>query len=133
MDSAPGRRWADLLISEHVANQVLEANGHLCAKTQIHEIGDRIYLESDRFDRFGLNGRRGLVSLRAVNAAFIGQGSGSWIKCAQQLSNIGLIAPETIERIAQLWCFGNLLANNDMHFGNLSLYLDNDFPLALAP
>lgn len=133
MNSPAGRRWADLLISEHIANQVLKSDGHLCAKTQIHKIRDRIYLESERFDRVDLGGRRGLVSLRAIDAAFIGQGSGSWIKCAQQLSSVGLVTPETIERIARLWCFGNLIANNDMHFGNLSFYLDNDFPLALAP
>lgn len=133
VNSPAGQRWADLLISEQIANQVLESGGHLCAKTHIHEIRDRIYLESERFDRVGLDGRRGLVSLRAIDAAFIGQGSGSWIKCAQQLSKAGLITPETIEQIARLWCFGNLIANNDMHFGNLSLYLKNDFPLALAP
>lgn len=132
-DSPAGRRWADLLISEHIANQVLESEGYSCARTRIYEIENRIYLESERFDRIGLNGRRGLVSLRSLDAAFVGQGSGSWIKCAQSLGRIQLVTTETLEQIARFECFGNLIANTDMHFGNLSFYLNDDFPLALAP
>lgn len=133
VDSPVGRRWGDLLIAEHIANQILSAHGHATAQTTIHEFGDRIFLQSERFDRIGATGRRGLVSLRALDAAFVGQGSGSWIKCAQRLKAAMLITPEDTEHVAQLWTFGNLIANTDMHFGNLSFYLDEDFPLGLAP
>ncbi len=133
IDQPTGRRWADLLIAEHIANQVLSANGIACAQTHIHEIDGRIFLESERFDRIGPTGRRGLVSLRALDAAFVGQGSGSWIKCAQRLTTAKLITAEDRERITQLWCFGNLIANTDRHFGNLSFYLEKAFPAKLAP
>lgn len=73
------------------------------------------------------------MTLRALDAAFIGQGSGTWIQCAQSLQARQQIRPEDSERIAQLWCFGNLIANTDMHFGNLSFYLEETFPLNLAP
>jgi len=133
IDSPAGRRWGDLLISEYIAGKLLQANGYSCANAQIYEIEERIYLESDRFDRIGAKGRRGLISLRALDAAFVGQGSGYWIKCAQRLQSKGLITKEDAKQISELWCFGNLIANSDMHFGNLSFYLDDDFPLKLAP
>lgn len=132
-DELVGRRWADLLVAEHIANQILTANGLASAQTHIREIGGRVFLESERFDRIGSTGRRGLVSLRALDAAFVGQGSGSWIKCAQRLTTAKFITPEDRDRITKLWCFGNLIANTDMHFGNLSFYLDASFPAKLAP
>lgn len=128
-----GRRWGDLLIAEHLANQILSAHGFEIARTRIHEIEARVFLESERFDRIGGTGRRGLVTLRALDAAFIGQGAGTWIQCAERLQASRHITPEDHERIAQLWCFGNLIANTDMHFGNLSFYLGDAFPLTLAP
>ena len=133
VDSPAGRRWGDLLIAEHIANQILNSHGHATAHTTIHQLEGRIFLESERFDRIGGQGRRGLVSLRAIDAAFIGQGSGSWIKCAQRLKAAKLISADDADRIARLWCFGEQIANTDMHFGNLSFYLDDAFPLQLAP
>ncbi len=133
VDSPVGRRWGDLLIAEHIANQILNKHGHATARTTIHELEGRIFLKSERFDRIGAQGRRGLVSLRAIDAAFVGQGSGSWIKCAQRLKAAKLITADDADRIARLWCFGEQIANTDMHFGNLSFYIDNEFPLQLAP
>ncbi len=128
-----GRRWADLLIAEHIANQILSANGFETAKTAIYEIAGRVFLESERFDRIGIDGRRGLVSLRAVDAAFVGQGSATWTKCAHKLKALKLISEEANRQIARLECFGQLIANTDMHFGNLSFFLGEAFPLQLAP
>ncbi|MGZ0656324.1 type II toxin-antitoxin system HipA family toxin YjjJ [Coraliomargarita sp. W4R72] len=133
VDSPAGRRWGDLLIAEHIANQILTKHGHASARTTIYKLEDRIFLESERFDRIGGQGRRGLVSMRALDAAFVGQGSGSWIKCAQRLQKAKLITAIDATHIAYLWCFGELIANTDMHFGNLSFYLDDEFPLPLAP
>lgn len=133
VDSPAGRRWGDLLIAEHIANQILSTHNHATARTTIHQLEGRIFLESERFDRIDGQGRRGLVSLRALDAAFVGQGAGSWIKCAQRLKAAKLITADDAARIARLWCFGEQIANTDMHFGNLSFYLDDDFPLTLAP
>lgn len=132
-DQPAGRRWADLLLAEHIANQTLSECGIPTAKTAIHQINHSVFLESERFDRIGPTGRRGLVSLRALDAAFVGQGSGSWIDCAQKLKRTKLINEEDQETITKLWLFGELIANTDMHFGNLSFYLDDTFPLQLAP
>lgn len=128
-----GRRWADLLCAEHLANQVLRTAGIDSANTRIFEMGDRVFLESERFDRIGPTGRRGLVSLRALDAAYIGQGSGSWADCARKLHAVNLIAANDLERITQLDCFGQLIANTDMHFGNLSFLLPGNAPYPLAP
>jgi hypothetical protein len=132
-DEPAGRRWADLLITEQIANEILSANGFETAKTAIHEIEGRVFLESERFDRHGAAGRRGLVSLRALDAAFVGQGSGTWNKCAHKLKSQKLITEEASQQIVRLECFGHLIANTDMHFGNLSFFLGETFPLQLAP
>lgn len=133
LSESAGRRWADLLIAEHIANQILTANGLATAHTHIRETGERIFLESERFDRIGAKGRRGLVTLRALDATFIGQGSGSWIQCARKLCDAKLISSEDYIQITRLWLFGELIANTDMHFGNLSFFLEDSFPLKLAP
>jgi hypothetical protein len=36
------------------------------------------------------------------------------------------------EQVEKIWAFGRLIANSDMHAGNLSFYY-SDFPLSLAP
>ena len=131
--SATGRRWADLLHAEHIANQVLRKAGFATARTRILHIEDRIFLESERFDRVGPSGRRGLVSLRALDAAYVGQGGGSWANCARKLHAGKWITAEDRDRMVQLHCFGELIANTDMHFGNLSFFLSEEAPYPLAP
>jgi len=134
VSAATGRRWADLLHAEHIANQVLREAGFTTAHTRILHIEERIFLESERFDRVDYSGRRGLVSLRALDAAYIGQGSGSWADCARKLHAAKWISSADLERITQLYCFGQLIANSDMHFGNLSFFLPDEAPpYPLAP
>lgn len=131
--AATGRRWADLLHAEHMANQVLREASFATAHTRILHIEERIFLESERFDRIGYSGRRGLVSLRALDAAYIGQGSGSWADCARKLHAAKWITAEDRDRMVQLHCFGELIANTDMHFCNLSFFLPDETPYLLAP
>jgi hypothetical protein len=128
-----GRRWADLLQAEHIGNEVLREVGFKAAQTRTFQFGERAFLESERFDRVGPTGRRGLVSLRALDAAYIGQGSGSWADCARKLHAEQWISSADLERITQLYCFGQLIANTDMHFGNLSFFLPHEVPYPLAP
>lgn len=133
-DSSPlGRRWADLLHAEHLANQVLSEAGFTTAKTRILKIDTRTYLESERFDRSGPFGRRGLVTLRSLDAAHLGLGSGTWADGARKLCEKQWITKEDADRIVQLHCFGELIANTDMHWGNLSFYFPQQSPYPLAP
>lgn len=126
-------RWADLLTAEHVANAVLLEYGIPCASTQVLRSGGRTFLESTRFDREGPHGRRGLVSLEALDAAFFGQIDTPWTAASERLLGDNWITGEDSERLSILWWFGMLIGNTDMHYGNVSLHLLPDRPLPLAP
>lgn len=133
LESAVGRRWSDLLHAEHLANQTLSGAGFATADTRIFQINARTYLESARFDRVGPSGRRGLVTLRALDAAHLGLGSGTWADCARKLLEKKWIRRDECTRIIQLHCFGELIANTDMHWGNLSFFFPEQSPYPLAP
>jgi hypothetical protein len=128
-----GRRWADLLYAEHIANEVLRDVGVATAKTRTFHLDQRVFLESERFDRIGPTGRRGLVSLRALDAANLGLGQGNWAKAARKLHAGKWISAGDCERMIRLHCFGELIANTDMHWGNLSFFLPEKSPYPLAP
>jgi hypothetical protein len=127
------QRWADLLVAEDVANGVLSEQGVPCASTQILQSAGRFFLESTRFDRLGEHGRRGLVSLEALDAAFFGALDTPWTDAATRLLADGWLTAEDSARLSLLWRFGSLIGNTDMHYGNASLFLDHARPLALAP
>ncbi|WP_158279912.1 type II toxin-antitoxin system HipA family toxin YjjJ [Coraliomargarita sinensis] len=133
LESPLGQRWSDLLHAEHLANQILTKAGFATAKTRIFQIDRRTYLESERFDRIVPTGRRGLVTLRSLDAAYLGLGIGTWADCARKLVEKKWIRGEDYERIAQLHCFGELIANTDMHWGNLSFFFPGQSPYPLAP
>ena len=50
---------------------------------------------------------------------------------ATRFAATGLMAPDDLARIQHLWWFGRLIANTDMHTGNLSFRPQTQ--LALAP
>ncbi|MEY4754853.1 MAG: hypothetical protein RJA44_2528 [Pseudomonadota bacterium] len=120
--SAPVQRWSDLLICEHLA---LEAAGRLhgvrSARSRILQHGGRTFLEVERFDRHGLWGRSRLVSLGVLDAALLGDGSHDWTRLAGRLAEAGWLAQTDLLVVQRLWWFGRLIANTDMHTGNLSL------------
>jgi serine/threonine protein kinase HipA of HipAB toxin-antitoxin module len=128
-----GRRWADLLRSEAIAAQVLREHGIDASICEIVEAEGRVFLEATRFDRTPALGRRGLVSLRALDAAFHGHGAIDWWRYAPQLAREGWIVDEDARRLQVLGLFGALIGNADMHLGNASLVLRDERPLALAP
>jgi len=127
------RRWADLLAAEHLAAVLLGEKGIPASETRLLEADGRTFLEARRFDREGAYGRRGLVSLAAVDAAFFGEPHTPWTAAATRLCAGGWLSPEDAERLAVLWWFGALIGNTDMHYGNVSLILDRTRPLGLAP
>src|SRR5690606_37139183 len=114
-------RWADLLICEHLANGILpEFTGIQTAETGILQAGDRTFLESVRFDRHDRSGRSAVCTWAAINYAWFGLAGRPWTEGAARLRERRLIEPHVVEDTACLWHFGRLIANSDMHDGNLS-------------
>ena len=70
--SPVARRWCDLLVCEHLALEALRTHGVPTVASEILEGGSRVFLETTRFDRVGLYGRRTLGPAPASNelAAF---------------------------------------------------------------
>ncbi len=129
------QRWADLLVCEHLAlTNVATLPGVAAAHSHVLAHGGRCFLEVERFDRQGLFGRSPLVSLGTLNAALVGDGTADWTRLATRLQALGCLDAGTVQRIAQLWWFGRLIANSDMHTGNLSFQPQQASGLlALAP
>lgn len=139
--SGAEQRWADLLVCEHLALQAMARlpglPGLQGARSRVLQAGGRCFLEVERFDRHGGLGRSALVSLATLDAAFVGLGRAPWPQLAQRLLALGLIDAATLHAIEQLHWFGQLIANTDMHLGNLSFRPQADASggpaLALAP
>ena len=124
-DRAPGtQRWADLLVCEHLAGQVLQDQlGIRAAASRILSSDGRTFLEVARFDRHGLFGRSGLVSWAALDGAFFGTAGRPWGEAGRRLEERGWLSAQEAEQLARLWHFGQLIGNSDMHDGNLSFQL----------
>lgn len=120
-------RWRDLLLAEHLALNVLGV------ETEVFDFGGRRFLEIPRFDRTGLLGRKGLFSLRALEAEFVGRAREAWPVLVNELVKQGFVHPDAVTGTARLWAFGMLIGNTDMHHGNLSFISAHGRPYHLAP
>lgn len=133
-ENATARRWANLLACEHLAGQVLSERGIEAAPTELIDSDGWRFLQSTRFDRTAQRGRRGMVSLLALDAAYTGSDPGNWPVAAAALQREGLIGDDDAERIRRLHLFGRFIGNTDMHFGNLSFLCQPDrLRVELAP
>ena len=121
-DGAPGTvRWSDLLVCEHLALCVVaEHLGLEAAVTRIHQAGGRTFLEVERFDRHGRLGRSPVCSWAALNAALCGLAGRPWPDGGGALFKQGFIDAGCLAAVQRIWLFGQLIANTDMHDGNLS-------------
>jgi len=120
-DSAAVRRWSDLLVCEHLALRTLQEHLNIeAAESAIFRHKGRTFLEVVRFDRHGESGRSAVCTLQSLDAALLGLGSAPWPVAAAVLEKAGWLAPEHRERISLMWWFGQLIANSDMHTGNLA-------------
>ena len=126
-------RWRDLLLAEHLALNTLCEAGIPAAKTRIVDHGNQRFLEAERFDRIGNLGRRALFSLAALDAEFVGAGTGGWPTIVHRLAADGQIRQEAADRADLLWAFGTLIGNTDMHSGNLSFVSEQGRPYDIAP
>lgn len=118
-------RASDLLIAEHTALSVLNQAGIAAAHSMLGSVGGDLFLVIERFDCLGGRGRRGLLSLRALDLEFVGARDHRWPSIAAELAKQALISSEQLSQIQRLFCFGRLIANTDMHAGNLSFFDDH--------
>jgi len=118
-NSIDAQRWKDLLIAEYHALNCMIAAGKAAAKTAFYHFEDRIFLESQRFDRIGKKGRTPMISLSSIDNEFIGSG-GSWTQVAEKLAQQSLISEEDFH--ACIWndFFGQWIGNSDRHLGNIT-------------
>ncbi len=133
LDTPGGRRWGDLLVAEHVALEVLASRGIRAAKSSLLDAAGRRFLAVERFDRHGARGRSGLCSLLALDRHGIGSELRRWSLVTEQLVRNGQLSAEDHEKVRWLEVFGHLIANTDMHLGNLSLHLQGTTIAGLAP
>lgn len=141
-DSPTDQRTRDLLVCEHLALQTLSTAGLPAAQTQLFTVAGRVFLESVRFDRpaISLNnpqglGRQGMVSLQVYDAEYIGQ-EDNWAATAERMQARGLLTAKDARHMCFLEAFGQLIANTDRHYGNISLLLEgsqNGGDWALSP
>ncbi|RDD81041.1 type II toxin-antitoxin system HipA family toxinoxin YjjJ [Dyella tabacisoli] len=133
VDANPvGRRWADLLIGEHLAGQLLAEHGQPSATSELVWSDGRLCLESTRFDRIGAHGRRGVVSLAAWSDAHDGVRD-NWPAATGRMQRDGWLTVDAVMQIQRLWWFGQMIGNTDMHFGNFAFFLDDALPLTPCP
>jgi hypothetical protein len=127
------QRWRDLLLAEHHALQTLAAAGIPAARTEVVDHAGQRFLEVERFDRVGALGRRGVFSLAAVEAEFVGDAPAPWPSLVARLADAGHTDRASAQMAALLHAFGALIGNTDMHHGNLSFISEHSRPYTLAP
>ena len=122
VDASPAsQRWSDLLVCEHLALETVAKNlGIAAANSQLYRFADQTFLEVQRFDRHGSAGRSPVCSLSSLNAALIGMMPAPWPKVACRLLRNQWLSAQDFEAIEKIWWFGRLIANTDMHEGNLA-------------
>ena len=122
------RRWCDLLILEGVALDVVGSRGISAARTNLIETSSHWFLESERFDRVEVRGRRGVLSLAAVHD----DPADPWARAATPLREAGRLTDEDARRLRWLDAFGALIGNTDRHQHNILFFTEENI-LRLAP
>ena len=133
LEQPSAHRWADLMLCEFHAHQVLAEAGLACPGAAIHESGDRRFLEMTRFDRHGAGGRIGVVSLESLATSLLGQYPAAWTDALPGLLRHGLIDQSGQETVRLLQSFGDLIGNTDMHPGNISFFLTDSLAFRPTP
>ena len=73
----------------------------------------------------------GTSSLSGIDAAFIGEGGGSWSNAMGKAK--GYFSAKDIDIVERIYNFGLAIGNTDMHFGNISFFVKRNLPFELAP
>ncbi|OWQ88405.1 hypothetical protein CDN99_16225 [Roseateles aquatilis] len=106
------------------------------ATSRIHLHGGRTFLEINRFDRHGALGRSPVATWCSLNAAMVGSAGHPWLEACAKLLPTGWLTTHDLATIQRVWLYGQLIANTDMHDGNLSfqpVLRDGTPAFALAP
>lgn len=132
--SADGR-WRDLLACEALALETLRGAGLPVAEAQVVDVRTRRFLVVERFDRVGVRGRRGVLTLGYLDDDLFGARD-SWTQAASRLEACHMLSPLDARRMRLLDAFGAAIHNGDRHFHNVAFFADGlqERPrLALAP
>jgi len=132
-DNAISQRWRDLLLAEHLALQLLSEHGLPAAPSDLLDANGQRFLQVSRFDRTSQGGRRGVVSLRALEAEYVGRTNAAWPQLTEALLAQHRITAQAHHDASRLYAFGRLIGNTDMHHGNLAFLHEGAMPLPLAP
>jgi hypothetical protein len=125
---AVARRWCDLLVLESLALNVVSSFGIPAAHTGVVESPSYWFLESERFDRIGVRGRVGVLSLAAVHD----DPADTWARAAVRLRERGRIDDQDARRLRWLDAFAALIGNTDRHQYNVVFFTEGS-RLRLAP
>jgi hypothetical protein len=120
-----GERWHALLHLEKLALDVLRENGMTSAETRIVESATRTFLLSRRFDRTAEFGYRHLVAASAVHEHFVQTPRQHWVGTCRALVDLNLLSSGDLSTATQAYVFGQFIGNTDMHFGNLSFFVQD--------
>ena len=120
-----GERWHDLLQLEHLANKVLRSQSMAAAQTRLLHSQQRSYLESVRFDRIGVAGKRHVVAASALHDEFVKAPRQHWVASCEALVAQALLPVADLRSVVLMYLFGQYIGNTDMHFGNLSFFVDD--------
>jgi DNA-binding transcriptional ArsR family regulator len=126
-DNPVAERWRDLLMAEHLALATLGVG------SEVLDVGNQRFLEVSRFDRVGMLGRVGMISLKSLDAEFVGDATAPWPAIVARIAAGDHVVKEAVAGSALLWAFGVLIGNTDMHTGNLSFVSSHGRPYRLAP
>ncbi len=128
-----GSRMADLLVLEHLALSSLADEGAPAAVTRLFDADGWVMMESQRFDRVGRFGRRAVVSAGAWDDEHFGHRD-TWSQFADRCIQARHLPASQGAVIRTFAAFSELIGNDDTHFENLSLMLDEKGqPSAVAP
>jgi hypothetical protein len=120
-----GERWHALLHLEKLALDVLQDKGVPCAQSRIEETATRTFLLSRRFDRSAVFGFRHLVAAAAVHDHFVQSPRQHWVATCRALVALNLLSAADLNTTIQAYVFGQFIGNTDMHFGNLSFFVQD--------
>jgi hypothetical protein len=134
-DSPVARRWRDLLWCEWRALRLVAEAGVDAAQATCRDVAGWRFLETERFDRVGVRGRRAVLTLAALDNEHFGFDRGdSWSTASARLGEAPFSLPETdASRLRWLDAFGQLIGNTDRHFGNVTFFVSASGALRLAP
>lgn len=129
---AQALRYKDLLVCEQIALQTLSQAGLVVAQAKLVQ-SDRLYLQFKRFDRVNGKGRKGVLTLAALQQAYGLDFALSWPLVADQLYQLNVISDENRQVLHFVYAFAQLIGHEKMDARNVAFYFEEGKVLGLAP